>query len=80
MKQLFELDYNIERILNSIQAITGMRVTPGDTLIILDEIQEIPRGVHSLKYFCEKAPEYHIMVVGSLWGVTIGKGEFPVGM
>ena len=80
MKQLFELDYNIERILMTLQAITGVKVTPGDTLIILDEIQEIPRGLHSLKYFCEKAPEYHVMVAGSLLGVTLGKGEsFPVG-
>lgn len=80
MKQLFELDYNIDRILITIQAITGVKITPADTLIILDEIQEIPRGLHSLKYFCEKAPEYHIMVAGSLLGVTLGKGEsFPVG-
>lgn len=80
MKQLFELDYNIERILLTLQAITGIKVTPGDTLIILDEIQETPRALHSLKYFCEKAPEYHIMVAGSLLGVTLGKGEsFPVG-
>lgn len=80
MRQLFELDYNIDRILITIQAITGVRITPADTLIILDEIQEIPRGLHSLKYFCEKAPEYHVMVAGSLLGVTLGKGEsFPVG-
>lgn len=80
MKQLFELDYNIDRILLTIQAITGVKITPGDTLIILDEIQEITRGLHSLKYFCEKAPEYHIIVAGSLLGVTLGKGEsFPVG-
>jgi len=80
MKQLFDLDYNIDRILMTLQAITGVKVTPGDTLIILDEIQEIPRGLHSLKYFCEKAPEYHVMVAGSLLGVTLGKGEsFPVG-
>lgn len=80
MKQLFELDYNIERILMTLQAITSVKVTPGDTLIVLDEIQEIPRGLHSLKYFCEKAPEYHVMVAGSLLGVTLGKGEsFPVG-
>ena len=80
MKQLFELDNNIYRILITIQAITGVRITPADTLIILDEIQEIPRGLHSLKYFCEKAPEYHVMVAGSLLGVTLGKGEsFPVG-
>lgn len=80
MKQLFELDYNIDRILITIQAITGVRITPADTLIIMDEIQEVPRGLHSLKYFCEKAPEYHVMVAGSLLGVTLGKGEsFPVG-
>ena len=80
MKQLFDLDYDINRILMTLQAITGVKVTPGDTLIILDEIQEIPRGLHSLKYFCEKAPEYHVMVAGSLLGVTLGKGEsFHVG-
>lgn len=80
IKQLFDLDYNIDRILITLQAITGTKITQGDTLIILDEIQEIPRGLHSLKYFCEKAPEYHIMVAGSLLGVTMGKGEsFPVG-
>lgn len=80
MKQLFDLDYNIDRILMTLQAITGTKVTPSDTLVILDEIQEIPRGLHSLKYFCEKAPEYHVMVAGSLLGVTLGKGEsFPVG-
>lgn len=80
MKQLFELDYNIDRILMVLQAITGVKIMPGDTLIILDEIQEIPRGLHSMKYFCEKAPEYHVMVAGSLLGITLGKGEsFPVG-
>lgn len=80
IKQLFDLDYNIDRILITLQAITGTKITQGDTLIILDEIQEISRGLHSLKYFCEKAPEYHIMVAGSLLGVTLGKGEsFPVG-
>lgn len=80
IRQLFELDYNIDRILITLQAITGVAITPHDTLIILDEIQEIPRGLHSMKYFCEKAPEYHVMVAGSLLGVTIGKGEsFPVG-
>ena len=80
MKQLFELDYNIDRILMALQAITGVKIMPGDTLIILDEIQEIPRGLHSMKYFCEKAPEYHVMVAGSLLGITLGKGEsFPVG-
>lgn len=80
MKQLFDLDYDIHRILVTLQAITGVKATPGDTLIILDEIQEVERALHSLKYFCEKAPQYHVMAAGSLLGVTLGKGQsFPVG-
>lgn len=80
MQQLFAADYDIDRILLTLQAITGTKITPGDTLIILDEIQETPRGLHCLKYFQEKAPDYHIMVAGSLLGVTLGRGEsFPVG-
>lgn len=80
MQQLFAADYDIDRILLTLQAITGTKITPGDTLVILDEIQETPRGLHSLKYFPEKAPDYHIMVAGSLPGVTLGRGEsFPVG-
>lgn len=65
---LFELDYDIDRILLTLQAITGTKITPKNTLIILDEIQETPRGIHSLKYFCEKAPELHVMVASSLLG------------
>ena len=80
MRELFSLDYDINRILLVLQSIVGFKITPTDTLVILDEIQEIPRGMHSLKYFCENAPEYHVMVAGSLLGVTLGKGEsFPVG-
>lgn len=80
MQQLFAADYDIDRILLTLQAITGTKITPGDTLVILDEIQETPRGLHCLKYFQEKAPDYHIMVAGSLPGVTLGRGEsFPVG-
>lgn len=80
VKQLFELDYDINRILITLQAITGVKITPNDTLLIFDEIQEVPRGLHCLKYFCEKSPEYHVIVAGSLLGVTLGKGEsFPVG-
>lgn len=80
IKHLFELDYDINRIIIMLQAITGVNIAANDTLLILDEIQEVPRGLHCLKYFCEKAPEYHVMVAGSLLGVTLGKGEsFPVG-
>lgn len=80
VKQLFTTDYSMDRILLALQALSGVKITPGDTLIILDEIQEMPRALHSLKYFCEKAPELHLMVAGSLLGVALGKGEsFPVG-
>ena len=79
-KDMFMPDYDMERILLSIQVITGVKVVPGKTLVILDEIQEVERGLHSLKYFYEKIPECHVMVAGSLLGITLRKGEsFPVG-
>lgn len=79
-KSLFIQDYNMERILFAIAAITGVPVVPSETLIILDEIQELQRGLASLKYFCENAPEYHVCVAGSLLGITLRHGEsFPVG-
>ena len=79
-KELFETDYDLQRILLSIQAISGIKPQPGKTLIILDEIQEVPRGLHSLKYFQENAPEYHVVAAGSLLGVTLNQGHsFPVG-
>ena len=79
-KELFTPDYDMDRILLSIQVITGVKVLPGKTLVILDEIQELERGLHSLKYFYEKSPQYHVMVAGSLLGITLGRGKsFPVG-
>lgn len=79
-KDLFESDYDIPRILLMLQAITGTRVEAGRTLVIFDELQEVRRGMHCLKYFQENAPEYHVIAAGSLLGVTIGRGEsFPVG-
>ena len=79
-KELFTPDYDMDRILLSIQVITGVKVLPGKTLVILDEIQELERGLHSLKYFYEKSPQYHVMVAGSLLGITLVRGEsFPVG-
>ncbi|MCQ2290326.1 MAG: ATP-binding protein [Muribaculaceae bacterium] len=79
-KTMFEEDYSIPRILLVVQAITGVTVLPGKTLIIFDEIQEAPRGLHCLKYFYENAQEYHVMAAGSLLGVAIGhKESFPVG-
>lgn len=78
--QLFLTDYNIDRILLTVQAITGVKPEPETTLIIFDELQEAPRGLHCLKYFQEKAPEYHVAATGSLLGLSMRKGEsFPVG-
>ena len=79
-KDMFVADYDMDRILLSIQVITGVKVVPGKTLVILDEIQEVERGLHSLKYFYEKLPDCHVMVAGSLLGITLRRGEsFPVG-
>ena len=79
MKEMF-VDYDIQRIIRSLSAISGVSIQPSTTLIILDEIQEIPRGLAALKYFCEKAPEYHVAVAGSLLGITLHEGtSFPVG-
>ena len=80
LENLFETDYNIDRILLAIQAITGVKPEKGKTLIILDEIQQVKRGLGVLKYFCEDAPEYHIIVAGSLLGIALHPGtSFPVG-
>lgn len=80
MKKVFDDDYDIERILMNINIESKTEVTPGDTLIILDEIQEAPRALESLKYFCENAPEYVVIAAGSLLGVAIHAGvSYPVG-
>ena len=73
-------DYNTTRILRVIEAITKVPVLPHKTLIILDEIQEQPKGLSALKYFQENANEYHIAVAGSLLGIALHQGtSFPVG-
>ena len=80
VKGLFMSDYDMKRILLTIGAITGVSIQPGKTLIIFDEIQELPRGLNALKYFCENAPGYHVAVAGSLLGITLHGGEsYPVG-
>jgi predicted AAA+ superfamily ATPase len=70
-----------ERILRFLESESNVRISPGDTLVILDEIQSCPRALTSLKYFRETAPEYHIIGAGSLLGVAINREEhsFPVG-
>ena len=78
--ELFAEDYDMKRVLLVIGALTGQPIIPGKTLIILDEIQELPKGLAALKYFCEDAPEYHVAVAGSLLGVALHRGESaPVG-
>ena len=73
-------NYDTERIIRNLSAISGENIVPGETLVILDEIQEVERGLHCLKYFSEKAPEYHIAVAGSLLGIALNGGtSFPVG-
>lgn len=79
MQNMF-VDYDVDRIIRSLSAISGVSIKPSTTLLILDEIQEVERGLASLKYFCEKAPEYHVAVAGSLLGITMHEGtSFPVG-
>lgn len=77
---LFAQDYDMQRIILAISAITGESIQPGKTLIILDEIQELRHGLASLKYFCEDANQYHVAVAGSLLGIMLHEGEsYPVG-
>ncbi len=80
LADLFETDFDIQRILRSIQLTTGIIPQVGKTLIILDEIQSVKRGLLALKYFHEDAPQYHVMAAGSLLGLSIHKNDsFPVG-
>ena len=80
MKNIFESDYDIKRILPYLNIEVGFSITPEDTLIIFDEIQNAPKAFESLKYFYEEAPEYHIIVAGSLLGVALHQGvSYPVG-
>lgn len=80
LKQLFDVDFNIERILLALQVETGIKPEPNRCLIILDELQEAKRGITSLKYFYEQAPEYHVMAAGSYLGIAMHNNDsFPVG-
>ena len=79
MKTVFS-DFNTDRLIRAFSALSGVTIKTGETLIILDEIQEVPIGITSLKYFCENSPEYHIAVAGSLLGIGLHEGTgFPVG-
>lgn len=80
-RQLFEPDLDPHRIVQEIELRTGRSIDPERTLLLLDEIQEVPRGITSLKYFCERAREYHVLATGSYMGISLRReGEsFPVG-
>lgn len=80
MRNLFETDFDVRRIIPAIDAATHQTSKPGKTLIFLDEIQEAVNGITALKYFYENAPEYHIIAAGSLLGLELHKQtSFPVG-
>lgn len=80
MNDVFEMDFDIKRIIMNLNIESGVTITPGDTLIILDEIQDTPKVLESLKYFCEEGAEYHVVAAGSLLGVAIHEGvSYPVG-
>ena len=78
---IFDYDFDTTRIINEISLISGCKITEGETLLILDEIQETPRAITALKYFCENKPELHIACAGSLLGVALNHQNisFPVG-
>lgn len=79
LRELFAHDFDINRIINSLQWSTGVTIDE-NTLIILDEIQEAPRGITALKYFAEKAPQYHVIAAGSLLEIAMHQNDsFPVG-
>ncbi len=81
VQAIFERDLNPERIVRELATYAGQSILQHDTLIIFDEIQACERALTSLKYFCENAPEYHIIAAGSLLGVAMNreKYSFPVG-
>ena len=80
MSELFSADLNIERIMLGLELYVGHKINSENTLLIFDEIQEIPKALSSLKYFYENAPQYHIVCAGSLLGIALHSGtSFPVG-
>ncbi len=80
LKNIFVPDFNIERIITVIEIETKQKINSANTLLILDEIQEAEKGLTSLKYFYENAPQYYIIAAGSLLGISLQKNNsFPVG-
>ena len=79
-KQFFETTKDVDRILQNLMLASGENIVPEKTLIIFDEVQDCPKVINSMKYFCENTPQYHIACAGSLLGITLAKpSSFPVG-
>ena len=80
MAELFASDLDTDRLIMGLELYSGRKIDPDHTLLIFDEVQEVPRALSSLKYFCENAPMYHIVCAGSLLGIALHEGtSFPVG-
>ena len=81
LKSIFETNKNPQRIIELLSLIAGEKILPGETLIIFDEVQECPEALNALKYFKEKANNYHIIAAGSLLGTMLAQPKsYPVGM
>ena len=82
LKSVFDFDFDVGRIMDELaNGVYGRKIVPGKSLVVFDEIQDCPRAIQSLKYFCENMPELHVVAAGSLLGVALRKEgvSFPVG-
>lgn len=80
MADLFASDLDTDRLIMGLELYAGRKINPDNTLLIFDEVQEVPRALSSLKYFYENSPQYHIVCAGSLLGIALHQGtSFPVG-
>lgn len=80
MAELFVSDLDTKRLVLGLELYAGRKIDPENALLIFDEVQEVPRALAALKYFCEDAPQYHIVCAGSLLGIALHRGtSFPVG-
>ena len=82
LQSVFDFDFDVGRIVDELaNVVYGDKIVPGRTLVVFDEIQDCPRAIQSLKYFCENMPELHVIAAGSLLGVALRKEgiSFPVG-
>lgn len=80
MAELFASDLDTKRLVLGLELYAGRKIDPEKALLIFDEVQEVPRALAALKYFCEDAPQYHIVCAGSLLGIALHRGtSFPVG-